>query len=388
MRTPTLFLCLVIFLLQLLRNDSFFINQQSVFTKSSCHLNVFRKDQINEAPKYAPKTIRSDSMSKTLNILRIGFRILPVFAINRPIIASSREVSLRECSDSISLFRSKAGKYIVLLGTAHISEDSVKTVRRIIKSVNPNVVMIELDMNRIQRIGSPQKMKELGFDVPSGNFSQLQLSALGGIENVPSENTSKVSFFSDIIQNFSGMISSMVSQGSGAALGTGLSQFYKSVEKLGFKAGGEFQAAVEEGRAIGARILLGDRDVNLTLERLARAISLTGPTRLLDLAERVDQLQEEAGIIDPGNMMMEKESMGLLVESLKQKKLIAAVMSLVKEVTPLIYDALIGERDLFMANAMIECNADVLVAVVGMAHMIGIEKILVSNNYEMVEQVC
>jgi hypothetical protein len=33
----------------------------------------------------------------------------------------------------------------------------------------------------------------------------------------------------------------------GALLGKVLSQFYKSVEKLGFVAGGEFKAAVEEG---------------------------------------------------------------------------------------------------------------------------------------------
>ena len=33
----------------------------------------------------------------------------------------------------------------------------------------------------------------------------------------------------------------------GALLGRVLSEFYKSVEKLGFVAGGEFKAAVEEG---------------------------------------------------------------------------------------------------------------------------------------------
>jgi hypothetical protein len=34
----------------------------------------------------------------------------------------------------------------------------------------------------------------------------------------------------------------------GALLGRVLSEFYKSVEKLGFVAGGEFKAAVEEGK--------------------------------------------------------------------------------------------------------------------------------------------
>ena len=59
-------------------------------------------------------------------------------------------------------------------------------------------------------------------------------------------------------------------------VGKALGSFYKNVEKLGFTAGGEFKAAVEEGRGVGSRVLLGDRDVDQTLERLAVAISNTG----------------------------------------------------------------------------------------------------------------
>ena len=44
-------------------------------------------------------------------------------------------------------------------------------------------------------------------------------------------------------------------------------------------AGGEFKAAVEEGRKVGARILLGDRDVDITLQHLAEAISTAEPDR-------------------------------------------------------------------------------------------------------------
>jgi pheromone shutdown protein TraB len=54
--------------------------------------------------------------------------------------------------------------------------------------------------------------------------------------------------------------------------GKGLSQFYNSVEKLGFVAGGEFKAAVEEARRLGAPVLLGDRDVDVTLQRLVAAL--------------------------------------------------------------------------------------------------------------------
>jgi pheromone shutdown protein TraB len=56
-------------------------------------------------------------------------------------------------------------------------------------------------------------------------------------------------------------------------LGTILSQFYKSIEKLGFNTGAEFKIAVEESKKMGIKVLLGDRDVDITLQRLSKAIS-------------------------------------------------------------------------------------------------------------------
>lgn len=47
----------------------------------------------------------------------------------------------------------------------------------------------------------------------------------------------------------------------------------------GFVAGGEFEAAVEEARKLSIPVLLGDRDVDITLERLASALSSTGSER-------------------------------------------------------------------------------------------------------------
>ena len=37
--------------------------------------------------------------------------------------------------------------------------------------------------------------------------------------------------------------------------------------------GGEFKTAVVEGRKVGASILLGDRDVDITLQRLSGALA-------------------------------------------------------------------------------------------------------------------
>jgi len=57
-----------------------------------------------------------------------------------------------ECTDSLVVFR-RGDRTIVMIGTAHISEDSVALVRRTIQQVKPDVVMIELDPKRVARAG-------------------------------------------------------------------------------------------------------------------------------------------------------------------------------------------------------------------------------------------
>lgn len=50
-----------------------------------------------------------------------------------------------------------------MIGTAHISEESANLVRRTIKTVKPDVVMIELDPKRIGRVsGSNQTLEQAG----------------------------------------------------------------------------------------------------------------------------------------------------------------------------------------------------------------------------------
>ena len=41
---------------------------------------------------------------------------------------------------------------MVIVGTAHISEESVEVVKRTINRVKPDVVMIELDVKRLGKV--------------------------------------------------------------------------------------------------------------------------------------------------------------------------------------------------------------------------------------------
>ena len=185
-------------------------------------------------------------------------------------------------------------------------------------------------------------------------------------------------------------LGTVVKDAGGALLGKALSEFYKSIEKLGFTPGGEFAAAVEEGRKIGARILLGDRDVDITLQRLATAISLTDPASFDRLVERMENLEKAAGV-DLANVDTEitKEALNQFLDSMKQKDLLDNVMLAVREEMPYVYTALIAERDIYMAEAVAGCAGDSVVGVCGMAHMEGIERHLVNvKGYSVVKRNC
>ncbi len=49
------------------------------------------------------------------------------------------------------------GKEIVLVGTVHISQESVDLVKSTIKKEKPNVVAVELDKHRLQQLKSKKK---------------------------------------------------------------------------------------------------------------------------------------------------------------------------------------------------------------------------------------
>jgi pheromone shutdown protein TraB len=190
------------------------------------------------------------------------------------------------------------------------------------------------------------------------------------------------------ISGFTSMLSGWASKLGGIILGKALGQFYGSIEKLGFTTGGEFKAAIEEGNAIGAKILLGDRDVEVTLQRLAKAISLTDADSFNRLGDRLENLQDSIGLKDLDTIIENKQQALSVIERMKQRDTLNTMLSAVKEEVPLVYSALIGERDEFMAEAIANAKGKVLVGVVGMAHMSGIEKFLIQKGYSVVKRNC
>ena len=52
------------------------------------------------------------------------------------------------CDQDVSVLRTSANKEIVIVGTAHVSEESAALVRQVVRQVRPDTVMVELDKRR------------------------------------------------------------------------------------------------------------------------------------------------------------------------------------------------------------------------------------------------
>jgi hypothetical protein len=78
------------------------------------------------------------------------------------------------------------------------------------------------------------------------------------------------------------------------------------IHGLGFDSGGEFAAAVEQGEAVGADLLPGDRPINETSQRLTDAIRDTGVRGLVKWVKWLMSEEGEAAMQDFD--MSDKES--------------------------------------------------------------------------------
>ena len=65
-----------------------------------------------------------------------------------------------------------------------------------------------------------------------------------------------------------------------------------------------------------------------------------------------------------------------MTTDLRQRDNARAVAAYLKKAAPPVYDAMIGERDQYMARAIEVAPGSSVVAVVGLAHVEGIERIL------------
>jgi pheromone shutdown-related protein TraB len=210
---------------------------------------------------------------------------------------------------------------ITIIGTAHISKDSVEEVREKINELQPDVVAVELCEPRYK-----------------GLTEQRDVPILDLIKD-------KNSMF--VITN---ILLSLLQRRLG--------------EEVGIKPGREMLTAIDTAKKIGTNFALVDRDIGITLKR---ALSKMG------FFEKLRAVKELVFAFD-----VSKEDLKTEVEELKRDEKITDVLKLLENVSPNLFRVMVRERDAYMAKKLLELQEKHVnvVAVVGAGHKRGIEGFL------------
>ena len=211
-----------------------------------------------------------------------------------------------------------AGREIVIMGTAHVSRESVDEVCTFIAEQNPNHVCVEIDAARYQSLTSGAGWSQL-------NIYQVLKSRRGFL-----------------------LLGNLV-----------LSSFQKRIgADLGVKPGEEMRAAIEASQAAGIPYSLCDRDIQTTLKRAWMKTGFWGKNKLL------------AALL---SSVFTRESFNAEeIESLKQTSAIESMMNELADYLPSVKHVLIDERDRFLATRIFEARGERILAVVGAGHVPGI----------------
>lgn len=217
------------------------------------------------------------------------------------------------------------GKEIHLVGTAHVSRESVELVETVIDTVKPDTVCVELCESRFQSVMQKDRWQEMD------------------IVKVIKE---KKSFL---------LLTNLL-----------LASFQKKIaEKFGVQPGEEMIRAVKTGEKNKAEIYLADREINVTLGRTWRSMSFMSKAKLMF------QLLLSLGNTDD----IEEED----IERMKKEDVLQTVLADVEKSHPMIRKILIDERDQYLCHKIRTAPGQKIVAVVGAGHVPGIQSYLHSD---------
>jgi pheromone shutdown-related protein TraB len=214
---------------------------------------------------------------------------------------------------------------IILVGTAHISAESVQLVHQVIEEQRPDAVCIELDERRYQALLERKRWE--GLDLRQV-IRDRQLATL--------------------FLNF--LLSSYQKRLGG---------------KLGVMPGSELLEAARTAENLGIPVVLCDRDIRITLRRAWSALSLLDKSKLL--ASVLVGLFEE-------QQLDEAE-----LRRIRERDVLSELMNELGRVMPALRRVLIDERDRFLTQRIRDSAGQKVVVVVGAGHVMGMRMALESD---------
>ena len=222
------------------------------------------------------------------------------------------------------------GVTYVILGTAHVSRASVDAVRHMADSGDYDAIAVELCPARHQALTKEQQWQEMDL-------------------------------YRIIREKKAGLVMANLALGAYQR---------RIAEQFGIEPGAELKAAAEAAVSHDVPLQLIDRDLATTLKRSYRAVPwykrmmlTTGLVMSTVSSEEIDEEQ---------------------IEKLKEGDILESTFTEFAEQSPELYEALIGERDRFMAARLREENVDNagqrILVVIGAGHLDGLAKYLENDK--------
>ncbi|WP_321370519.1 TraB/GumN family protein [uncultured Desulfuromusa sp.] len=213
-------------------------------------------------------------------------------------------------------------KEIVLVGTAHISQDSVDTVIRTIDEIIPDTVCVELDRQRYQSL------------INKKGWESLNLKELIKKKQIPF-----------LLTNLA------------------LSSYQKRMGlHTGVKPGAELAAAAQTAEERGMIVELVDRNIRTTLLRVWRKTGFWNKMKVI------------ASLF--GSMFEKQELNEEELSKLRESDTLSGMLDEMGKLLPSVKQILVDERDTYMAYHIRNAPGEKVLAVVGAAHLPGIIRLL------------
>ena len=249
-------------------------------------------------------------------------------------------MTVEKISDTLHKITFNDGRRLTLIGTAHVSSESVNLVESTIEEIKPDRICVEIDSSRL-------KSKSEEKDYKSMDIRKVLKEGKG--------------FF--LLAN------------------TALASFQKRMgAQTGIKPGEELLTAVKYAKENDIPLTLADRDIQVTFKRAWAKSSLWNKIKLLSSLLSA-AFSNEA--------LIEEE-----LEALKKQDSLESMMKEIAKELPSVKEVLIDERDRYLATSVYKAEGENKVAVIGAGHTGGfiktleaLEKNEISDNLEEISKV-
>jgi hypothetical protein len=170
-------------------------------------------------------------------------------------------LSCLESDESVCLLRHPVnGRTVVVVGTNHLSEESVALVKHTIQTLSPDLVMLELDIDRVDfRKEGGANWKEV-FILSSEETHEIEETLrTQDLSDKRKEENSFRCRSNRYFSFFKTLVTSPLRTMFAVFVSTFINVSDNLEKRMGFNEGDEFGIAIETAKACQAKIILGDK---------------------------------------------------------------------------------------------------------------------------------